>query len=523
VTNAPGTYNATIQIYDAVGNLVREFSIKNYVITDPTQKLAQVLQTWDVLNSNNRFVGSGTYLAKLKMTNVSTGSTFSKNINLGVQANGSESWIADYGVTKIIDQFGDKIYRFPAKNQTTKKAIIYFKGWDPLNIGDGANMCFSRLPLFNGEGSERYSGWDIYFVAWQDAGISLRINVDRMIYIVNKLNSDYGSYSQFVLIGFSMGGVLGRYALAKAETNGAPLPITKFISVEGEQQGAHINLTFQASVTHLVIQPDPPVAAKIGSFLGLLADAQIYKDMLYSASAKEMLYYHVGLVENYFDPYFCVYSTSYPYTSCPAPDGMEGCVFNISKLDEIRSKADDWHDSFYGELRSLGKCQGGYPSYSKNYAISLGTAQLEYSADKGPNQLMGTMNAVFKYKIFSDFQDVDQGAIVDLASNAQYTPSNGYGKYLNFVRLESAFDLQQIDFAKQNGRLVKELTQDELQKHSRFDKIYLRPNGLRQDHGTFWDDIVWSYIRDALNDNTPKGTCKIFGPIGPAVQLLLDD
>jgi hypothetical protein len=136
---------------------------------------------------------------------------------------------------------------------------------------------------------------------------------------------------------------------------------------------------------------------------------------------------------------------------------------------------------------------------------------------------MATLDAISKYRIYSDFQDVDQGSIVDLHDNAQYSSENGYGKYLNFVRLESVFDLQQVEYAKQGGRMVKELSLEELEKHSRFDKIYVRPEGLRQDHNTFWDDITWSHIRDAINDDSPKGSCKVFGDITPILQLLLLD
>jgi hypothetical protein len=86
---------------------------------------------------------------------------------------------------------------------------------------------------------------------------------------------------------------------------------------------------------------------------------------LYSEGAKEMLYYHVGLVESYLKD-----------------EVNEECVFHVSKLDEIRMNADDWHDSFFNELESLGNCQGGYPSHCKNYSVFLGINELPYSEDK---------------------------------------------------------------------------------------------------------------------------------------------
>ncbi len=46
------------------------------------------------------------------------------------------------------------------------------------------------------------------------------------------------SNTQMVAAGISMGGVIVRYALAKAENNGNPLPFNKFVSIDAPQQGA---------------------------------------------------------------------------------------------------------------------------------------------------------------------------------------------------------------------------------------------------------------------------------------------
>ena len=134
---------------------------------------------------------------------------------------------------------------------------------------------------------------------------------------------------------------------------------------------------------------------------------------------------------------------------------------------------------------------------------------------------MGILNSVYEYHIVSDFQDLDQGSIVDLQDNDKYNAINGYGNFLNFVRLESVFDLQKIAYAKSCGKIIKELTDDEILGHSPFDKIYIRPNGQRQDHNTPWDDITWSFIKDAINDQTPKTGCKTFGNLTPIINLLL--
>lgn len=496
-----GTYEIWINISTFSQFPVYNFHMINYVINKPD--ISHCIAVWNLLREDGASAGPGTYRATITLKNKNTGANITMTWTIAVSSNPASYLPA----TTVTDQYGDKIYWFPAKNRTAKKAIIYFKGWDPLNTGDGWNLCYDRYPLIsaNDPSAEMNTGWDIFFVKWADAGISLNTNVLHAIQAVNLINSTYGPFPNCVLIGMSMGGILGRYALAKSETDGAPLPITKFISVEGEQQGAHINLSFQGSVVSTANGSSGGVVADIGRFLGLLRPAQTYKNMLYSQGAKEMLYYHVGLVENYLH------------------EVMQNCVFYEDQLDEIRLKASVWHDSFYGNLRKQGRCQGGYPSFCKNYAISLGTKQLEYSPEKTVNQDMGLLSSTAGYIIVSDFQDLDQGSFVSLQDNPNYTALNGYGSYLNFVRLESVFDLQRISYAKSQGKIVKELNETEILQHSRFDKIYVRPNGLRQDHTASWDDITWGFIRDALNDQTPKSGCKTFGDMMPILNLLLND
>ncbi len=51
-----------------------------------------------------------------------------------------------------------------------------------------------------------------------------------------------------VAAGVSMGGVIVRYALAKAENDGAPLPFKKFVSIDGPQQGAVVSYDLQSFI-----------------------------------------------------------------------------------------------------------------------------------------------------------------------------------------------------------------------------------------------------------------------------------
>ena len=50
--------------------------------------------------------------------------------------------------------------------------------------------------------------------------------------------STLNSNTQMIAAGISMGGVIVRYALAKAENDGNPLPFNKFLSIDAPQQNA---------------------------------------------------------------------------------------------------------------------------------------------------------------------------------------------------------------------------------------------------------------------------------------------
>ena len=88
------------------------------------------------------------------------------------------------------------------------------------------------------------AGYRVYFLNYylnsQDMRNSAAIYNSASRYI-----SSISSNNQMVAAGVSMGGVIVRYALTKAENDGAPLPFKKFISIDGPQQGAITSRSFQ--------------------------------------------------------------------------------------------------------------------------------------------------------------------------------------------------------------------------------------------------------------------------------------
>nr|MBA3970997.1 T9SS type A sorting domain-containing protein [Bacteroidota bacterium] len=87
-------------------------------------------------------------------------------------------------------------------------------------------------------------GFDIYVINYKYNSQDIRNNAaifSAGIRFVSALNSN----QPIVAAGMSMGGVINRYACAKAENDGVPLPISKFITFDAPHQGAVISSVLQ--------------------------------------------------------------------------------------------------------------------------------------------------------------------------------------------------------------------------------------------------------------------------------------
>jgi hypothetical protein len=123
----------------------------------------------------------------------------------------------------------------------------------------------NAIPLIVSEGFDSYNTTTPEFYRFAgDALFSCLINKGFKVYVVNykynsqdlrnnaaifasaiKYVSSVNSNQPIIAGGISMGGVIARYALAKAENDGSPLPVYKFVSMDSPQQGAIISKALQ--------------------------------------------------------------------------------------------------------------------------------------------------------------------------------------------------------------------------------------------------------------------------------------
>lgn len=130
-----------------------------------------------------------------------------------------------------------------------------WKGSDPLN---GTPLVFSEgFDAYNTKSEQYYreagkdlincllnKGINVYVVNYNLNSQSIANNAAIFQSAIRYVSSINGN-KQVVATGMSMGGVINRYACAKAENDGNPLPISKFISIDAPQQGAFISMSLQ--------------------------------------------------------------------------------------------------------------------------------------------------------------------------------------------------------------------------------------------------------------------------------------
>ena len=177
--------------------------------------------------------------------------------------------------------------------------------------------------------------YDIIYIDWDNGVDYLQRNayaLEEVIKWVNQQKASAGSTEPNVVLGQSMGGVIGRWALADMEERGMNHDTRLFISHDAPQQGANVPIAVQYMYRHVQNQF---INTSAGVLVSLFSDIEEPFKLLDTPAAKQMLKNRA--VNNY---------------------GLN----NSS------------HTSFYNELKNKGlNNSGGYPINSRNIGVSNGS------------------------------------------------------------------------------------------------------------------------------------------------------
>lgn len=178
-----------------------------------------------------------------------------------------------------------------------KKPIIFLDGFDPSNSRDAPRIYSRYINMkFYINGSDVYLadylrslGYDLIILDFDDGGTYMEKNAMVVNQLLQKLYADHHTWLQkdFVVIGPSMGALIGQFALAYMESNNILHHTRTFISFDGPHQGANLAFGMQTLVEY---------ALQSGT-LNLLTGFKLSKiknGMYNGNAAKQMIVHHVS-------------------------------------------------------------------------------------------------------------------------------------------------------------------------------------------------------------------------------------
>lgn len=217
---------------------------------------------------------------------------------------------------------------FQAYDGSYRDPVVIIEGFDPTNNAFPSDL-YAKLNTWGGLDIIRAAGKSVWIVNFGDGGGALTANAKLVSHAIQTAANWGGlSNAKVDVIGISMGGVIGRYALAYDEHHGGGSDglVRLFISGDSPQQGANGPPSLQKLI---LFTEDPELAPLLG------CDA-----------ALSMLYTSVR---------------SYQLNNCSAGALPSSTNWTGS------SAAHDW---FYSTLNSLNV--DGYPKKSRNVAVANG-------------------------------------------------------------------------------------------------------------------------------------------------------
>jgi len=136
------------------------------------------------------------------------------------------------------DNYGNTIDLWAGGLDPLNRPLLFVEGFDPANK-NYQELYFSLsknlIPdLLNLDA-------DVFILNFAEGGADMLENASVVTSAIQFLNHIKSGLQKQIVLGLSMGGVVSRYALTKAETDGLNLDVSHFISVDSPQHGALID------------------------------------------------------------------------------------------------------------------------------------------------------------------------------------------------------------------------------------------------------------------------------------------
>ncbi len=200
-----------------------------------------------------------------------------------------ETWVFESDIAYEQGKASGEAFIYLAEtHQTLQQPIVLVEGFDMLN-DMGWEELYGFLNAQNFLEDLRGQGYDLVLLNFDNSMDYIQRNAFLLVKLIQQVNAEKAGYSQLVVAGASMGGLVARYALAYMEQNNIPHDTRTFISFDAPQQGANIPLGIQHWLAFFAGS-----SASAQELLAILDNepSPDDPDAYPSPAAKQMLVYH---------------------------------------------------------------------------------------------------------------------------------------------------------------------------------------------------------------------------------------
>lgn len=166
----------------------------------------------------------------------------------------------------------DAFIQLRNRDCTTKIPILLLEGFDPQNASFPEMYHRTAWNLIATDLDPEV--YEVFILNFHDGGRDVRLNAEVASKAIEKIR-ELCPNQRLAVVGLSMGGVVARYALAKAEELGADHGVGLFVSYDSPQRGAHVSPDLQGW-----IEGESELSPVIASLKGLLQSTAAKQMML---------------------------------------------------------------------------------------------------------------------------------------------------------------------------------------------------------------------------------------------------
>lgn len=257
----------------------------------------------------------------------------------------------------------------PVNNGVLTRPLIVVEGFDAGSIltpeeegGDTTLLNFATSLNNIGQLSDLISPnadavtreYDIVYIDWINGTAPLQDNSEVLEEVINWVNTTKVGDEPNVLLGQSMGGLIGRYTLARMEQDGLDHDVRLFIAHDSPMQGANTPISIQHLSRHIHNEYiSAPIAQILGE--GIIPLVANITD------------FFINFANNNFNEDFNEIGFISPNALLTIQDTPAAVQLNYQWVDLFESPTTSIHDNWQQAFDQM-----GYPTQSRNIAISNG-------------------------------------------------------------------------------------------------------------------------------------------------------